>query len=400
LSKAPERAPERGADIAFIDEERQLHVLDRHGHQEAQTAGGDPSLMWGWWKAVGDGRPAYSWPTWSPDGAQIACFSVQEGGARQVVVMDVGSIHSTAVDDLGDRLPIYLFWSPSGKDLAILTQQTGDAADRLHLAVARKDSAEIATRVAEGSPLFFTWIDQRIATFVGDAHHGAARIAVIDVHGERPTRVLPGQPGNFCAPVWTGDRLMFVLQNGPVASVALSSVDGDEEPQLIEDLHGLVALVRSPDGRRVARAVAPGGDGTPYRDLAIIDGQTGSVTPVADHPCLAFMWTPDGSSLLCAQVDTDRNLVTWNRVDLNGQITHIIDMYPTRDYGFYLRFFEQYVQSHPLVDPSGRSLLMAGGLDGYGDPHRTSGLWEVPLDGGKANQIGEGLFGVYGPVRR
>jgi hypothetical protein len=72
-------------------------------------------------------------------------------------------------------------------------------------------------------------------------------------------------------------------------------------------------------------------------------------------------------------------------------------MYPTRDLGFYLRFFEQYAQSHPLVDPDGRFLLLAGTFadnDGDNTPH----LWRIGLDDGSAEQLGEGLFGVWGPA--
>lgn len=388
---------ERGADIALLDQRRQVLVLDQHGTLRPQTAGADPALMWGWWGPDQGGQPAHSWPTWSPSGTRLACFSVPRAGEGAVIVLEVDGIHSVEVADLQGRLPIYLFWSPDGAQIAILSQQTRGASDRLNLTVAPSDRVGSAVQVAEGSPLFFTWIDERIATFVGDPVHGGAQLAVSTPIGHRPTSVLRGQPGNFCAPVWAADRLMYVIQSGPLGSVALAPPDGSEEPEIVETLTGLVALVRSPDGERVARAVAPGGDGTPYRDLAIIDPRTATVTPVADHPCLAYFWQADGTGLLTAHVDTDRNLVTWSRVGLDGSVRHLVDMYPTRDFGFYLRFFEQYVQSHPLVSPDGSTLLLAGGIDGFGDPHRTSGLWEVSLDTGDATRIADGVFGVYGP---
>jgi hypothetical protein len=143
--------------------------------------------------------------------------------------------------------------------------------------------------------------------------------------------------------------------------------------------------------------VAQGGDGTPYGDLAVIDVATGTVTKVTDATCLAFLWMPDGSGLVTARVDTERNLMAWHRIDLDGTTTHLVDMYPTRDFGFYLRFFEQYTQSHRLIDPTSSTLLLAGGVHGQGDPHNTSALWEVPLRGGPPKRIADGLFGVYGP---
>jgi hypothetical protein len=166
---------------------------------------------------------------------------------------------------------------------------------------------------------------------------------------------------------------------------------------MIEELRGLVALVRSPDGRQVARAVAPRGDGSPYQHLSVYDVDTGQRRDLGDHPCLAFFWLPDGSGLLTARIDTTRNMMAWSRVDLSGQASPIIEGYPTRDLGFYLRFFEQYGQSHHLVDPSGRALLLSGGIAGMGDPHRTQVVWEVPLTKGPPTRVADGVFAVYGP---
>lgn len=398
-SPSPPSTEVRSAEIALIDRERQVFVLDRSGELTPQTAGAQPGLVWAMWKAADRGQASHSWPTWSPDGSRIACFATEDDAPSQVLVLDVNGIGSVAVCNLQGRIPIYLFWSPDGGSIAILTQQVQEGNDRLHLAVARADTPDSAETIADGSPLFFTWVDHRLATFVGDPQLGQSLVSIVNPTGRRTKTILPGNPGNFCAPVWVADRLMYVLQQGASASVVLADPGGADEPEVVETLHGLVALVRSPDGQRVARAVAPGGDGTPYRELAIIDGRTGAVSPIADHPCLAFLWAPDGRALITAQVDTDRNLIRWHRVGLDGRARPLVDMYPTRDYGFYLRFFEQYAQSHPLIDPEGQHLLVAGGIEGFGDPHRTVGLWEVPLAGGAPRRIADGVFGVYGPPR-
>ena len=385
---------ERAANIAYVSADRQVHVLDVHGNTRQQTGGGNPAIMWGSWDE--SSRTAHSWPTWSPDGTQLACFASVEDEGSSVLVMDVDGISSIAVSELGARLPIYLFWSPSGTTVAILTQQLSPDRDRLHLALAKADTPGSEHTLAEGTPLFFTWAGERIAAFIGDPETHDARLAVLPATTTGATTLLPGRPGNFCAPVWIDDRLLYVLQHRHQASVVMSGLH-DAEPTVIEGLRGLVALVRSRDGRMVARAVAPGGDGTPYHDLAVIDVATGIVTQVSDEPCLAFMWLPDGSGLVTARVDTERNLMAWHRVGLDGTSLHLVDMYPTRDFGFYLRFFEQYTQSHHLVDPHSKTLLLAGGVHGEGDAHNTSALWEVALDGSGIKRVADGLFGVYGP---
>lgn len=351
-------------------------------------------LMWGSWG--GKTRTTHSWPSWSPDGTRIACFAVAEDAEAHALVFEVNGIQSSAVSTLAGRLPIYLFWAPDGERLALLTQQVEQGQDTLQLAVASADTPGSEVVLAEGSPLFFTWAEDRLAAFVGNGETGETRLTVFNKLPHGPRTFLPGRPGNFCAPVWARDRLVYVLQHGKEAKLVASGLQ-DAEPQELETLHGLVALLRGPQGRYVARAVASDGDGTPYRDLAVLDVQSGEVRPLTDAPCLAFFWLPDGSGLVTAQVDTDRNLMRWHRVGLDGERSHIIDMFPTRDFGFYLRFFEQYAQSHRIVDPSSTHLLLVGGLHGHGDPHRTQVLWEVPLDGGEPLRLADAVFGVYGP---
>ncbi|MFK7930719.1 MAG: hypothetical protein AB8H79_21230 [Myxococcota bacterium] len=396
---------ERLAPIATISSARQVHVIDVFGRDRPQTAGGDPALMWGSWTPGGSVAAAHSWPTWSPDGTKIACFSISEDsgpggdGDAHVLILNVDGVESLAVSDLQGRLPIYLFWSPSGSNLAILTQHLSPDGDRLQLTTAKADQPDSEIRLAEGTPLFFTWAGSRVAAFIGEAETGDARLAVMHPQNKGPTTLLPGRPGNFCAPVWAGGKLVYVLQNGARATIVAAGLD-DAEPEVIETVSGLVALVRSPDGRRLARAVAPSGDGTPYQDLAFIDLETRAVHVLLKEPCLAFFWLPDGSAIITARVDTERNLMRWHRVGLDGTIDSICDIYPTRDFGFYLRFFEQYAQSHHIIDPTSQSLLIAGGVHGQGDPHQNSALWEVPIGGGTPRELADAVFGVYGPPVR
>ncbi len=390
----------RRAPIVLVDPSRQIQILGTDDALQPQTAGGDPSLVWGWWSPDRQALPTYAWPGLSPDGTRIACFATDADGASQIVVIDVGGVGSAAIADLDRALPIYLFWSPDGRRVGYLAQRAAPAADRLVLGVADAADPDSARELADGSPLFFTWTGDEIAAFVGDPEGSTSRLAVFPADAARPERALAGQPGNFCAPVPFGDQVLYVTQHGPIATVLLAPADGVGEARAIESLRGLVALVASPDGARMARAVAPGGDGSPYRDLAVIDVATGRVTPVSDEPCLAFFWTPDGRALLTARVDTERNLIAWTRVSLDGRPTPLVDMYPTRDFGFYLRFFEQYSQSHPIVEPGGDRLLLAGGLLGHGDPHGPPGLFEVDVATGASRRVADGVFGAYGPPPR
>lgn len=403
------------APIAIVDPKRQISYLDLNGKLWPQTRAVEPALWDAWgsrasdtaaWQGIArkttgpprpkdDGETTWSWPTFSPDGRKIACFrfGANEAGQRTsfVHVLDTNGVSAADLAELGRRLPIYLQWAPAGDRVAVLSQRD----DRLGLSVVHPDRVGEELSIAEGSPLFFTWAataPARLMTFVGNTAGG--RMALQDPRAGGPTALLPGRPGNFCAPVWLEERAIYVAWHEGATHVVSATVDS---PQLdvYEEVDGLVALVPAPGGRPlVARAVAPGGDGTPYRHLAVIDVTTRTVTKITDRPCLAFLWTADASALLLAHVDTDRNLLIWERVELDGTRVPFAELHPSRDLGFYLRFFEQYALSHPLVDPSGRHLLLSGTIPGRGDE---SQIWQIDLESGRAEAVADGLFAVYGP---
>jgi len=338
----------------------------------------------------------HSWPTWSPDGKRLACFRIPQGGTPRVLVIEVDGIESAELVDLGTRLPIYLFWSPNGTQLAVLTQYLEDDGDKLGLTCLRPDQLGFERTIAEGTPLFFTWLGERIAAYVGSMSTHGSRLSVTDPGGHLPVEVLPAIPGNFCAPIAFRERLLYVGRHQGDTHIMHAGV-GDSEPTLIEPARGLVGLVASPDGTLIARAMAPGGDGTSYRNLAIMDVATGELREVVDLPCLGFFWTPNSQALVVVSVDTNRNLMTWSTVSLDGDIDPISEMVPTRDFGFYLRFFEQYSQSHPIVSPDSTHLMVNGELLGEQGQGEGTGTWEVPLNGSKPKRIGDGVFAVYGP---
>lgn len=389
-----------GAPIAYLTDKRQLHVLGIDGVDRAQTLGVD-DLMWGSWTPQTSTRVVHSWPTFLPGGQQLVCFRIEGDAGTAVLVLDVDGVRCTRVAELVGQLPIYLHPSPSGRHVAVLAQSTEEPT-RLSLVVAATDQVDRPRPLAHGTPLFFSWLpDDRLVAYVGAGAEEPGRLLVFDLDSGETT-TLPGPPGSFCTPVVLerdgAPCVMYVQQRGDVGRVVLGRPDASE-PETVEVLEGLVALVASPDGRTVARAVAPGGDGTPYQDLHLIDVQTLQSRPHgADERFLACLWADDEGTLVLPRVETQRNLLAWRVLDAEGSLRPLAASYPTRDQGFFLRFFEQYVRSHPAVSPDGRHLLVAGGLDGHGDPFKDQGIWRVPLDGEAPTRLADGLFAVWGPA--
>lgn len=381
--------------LAWLDLARQLHTrVD--GRDNAHTPQFDRSALWGPWAAeLAKETSTWSWPVWSPDRRRVAAYRLPAAAGQPTVVQvtDAAGVQAIEPAALGGNLPIYLSWSPRGTQLALLTQDGG----RLALEVVRPDRVSTErTEIARGSPLFFNWLDeQAIAAFVG-AEDESATMVSLAIDGT--TIDFPGEPASFCAPTVLADgRVAYVVRHGDGLRL-VAARPGDEAWQDLGDARGLVAIVGSPDGRKIARGIAPQGDGTPYREIAIVDAATGEATIVWQDTCLAFFWTPDGRGLIVARVDTERNLLQWHHLPLGGEPSWLTALQPTRDFGFYLRFFEQFAVSHPIVDK--RHLLLAGTPlarePGRGPPTIRLLDWRT----GEVEVVGEGVFGTFAPVAR
>lgn len=373
--------------IALVTADRELAVIDPGDSKRRLITGAPSGVLWGNWAQMGE-RSTHSWPTFSPDGRQIACFRTTGRVQASVWVSDLDGVVSTDLIDLAGRVPIYLQWSTDGQRLAAVTQDGGE----LLLTAARTGDPTSARLLAKGSPLFFTWDDRdQVAAFVGGGSQDA-RMLLLDPDAQRAPQVLPGVPGDFCAPVLTTQGVVYASHRAGSAEILAHRPD---ETRTYPGGEGLLAFVPSPDRRYLARACASNGDGSPYTRLVVLDLEKGTTQEIADVDMLSFMWTPDGKALVIARIDQDRGLVEWSRIDLNGVRRSLVDMIPTPDMRFYLRFFEQYTQSHPLIDADSAHLLIAGVVRGRGTKSR---VWKVPLAGGAIEDLGEGQFAVFGPA--
>jgi hypothetical protein len=292
-------------------------------------------------------------------------------------------------------VPVYASWSEDGAWVARLVQR----GSVLELDVLDADTLEPVAAIARTSPLFFTWAGNRIAAFLGGDASELPSLSVFSPGTDEVVR-LPSRPCNFCAPVWRPPHVYYVAGRGGVPTLMRADT-GSGVASSFEHLDGLVAVTLSPDGTQLARAVAEGGNGSPYTDLALIDPDTGESVKIREEPCLAYLWAPDSRHLAIAAVDTGANVLRWSLLDSHtGTERDLCALRPTREMAFYLRFFEQYHHTHPIVSPDGADLVLGGEL-GEGPvmgvkPH----VWRVPLDGSEPESLGDGVFGVFAPAPR
>ena len=374
------------SSIAWLDSRRQLCI----GDHLAQAHHPALSIPWGSWSEA-DEEELHSWPTWSPGGRRVASFRVARarGTGCHVRVTENDGVSAAEVAELDGRLPIYLQWHPAGREISMLTQ----AGDTLRLDRASVDELGPTTTRLSGSPLFFEQTRDHLVAFVGEER--GPRLAVVDRDGLRHD--LAGPPGNFCAPVVLGDEVIYVVTSGPTqpARLLASNIHGGA-PRELAEVSGLAALVGCPARRRLAYSIDPDGTGKSYRGVRILDPVDGSDEAVSDLPVVAFVWSSQGDALIVAE-RTEVGTIKWHHVGLDGFSRELVELLPTRDLRFYLRFFEQFASSHSLVDASGDHLLVAGGVLGRDDPGGTPRIWRVGLHDQEVDELTDGTFAVYSP---
>ena len=384
--------------IGYVRADRQLAMFMDGTSKALTLSPGAAGLMWGTWAHAGPSL-GHSWPTFSPDGKHLACFQVplteEAGDESALVVLDRAGVSEVRLMEQEGLLPIYLQWSPDGTTLALLSQQE----DHLVVSTVRRADAEVRT-IARGSPLFFTWLpDSRLCAFVGGSPGRAPQITIFDLQDGQRTTPLPGEPGNFCAPIALGDRVFYVAERNLDEWVLRAATLGPADEVVdLEVCDGLVALVGDERRTTLVRGLAPDGDGTPYQELVRIDPVSLEIEPLWNQDCLAYLLTPKADALVIATVDTRANLIRLHHAPLDGSPpSEFHAFHPSRDMGFYLRYFEQFSQSHRLISSDGTEMLVSGTTPEEG-PRGEPIVWRVPLDGSEPIGVDEGVFAVFGPA--
>lgn len=364
--------------LAYIGSDHQVHVVLSNGSQDRTLTLPLAGLAMAPYGLHAPSAEGYLWPTWSPDGRWIACIqypvSDEIRGPFQVHAVEADGIEQMELCQLSGEKPIYLQWSAMADALAMLVH----GPNHVGLLHCRLDGLGIISRVESGVPLFFSWMpdDRMLLLHVGPTPLRRGQIILKDPLGHRAERRAVHAPGKFCAPVFVGGQAVFAIEGSQegVSHVVVSDEPGRPERVLFTG-KGLMAIVPSPSGNHIAVSTAPGGEHTPYSGIFQIELDSGLVRRVSSEDCLAFFWCPDGRSLLYAVVDPEENCIHWKRIHLDepersgrrspgGDVEHpserLASFWPTREYMFFLHFFDQYSLSHPVVSPDGRSLVYAG----------------------------------------
>ena len=305
----------------------------------------------------------YSWPTWSPDSAQLACFARQgEDGPASVYTVAGDGVESWERASLGQGAPIYGSWSPQADMFTVLVQR-GERQLALE-AIAMTQPGQTRTLLT-GAPLFWSWAPhgQLVAAHVGDNETG--RVVLIEAATGAVVREVSARPGTFRVPVWSPDgELLTYVERGADGSQTLRLFDiqsGESAP--VSRASGMTTALWSPDGQALVFGSTQRQGSLLSPSLHLLDLSSGQSTTLLETPVAGFLWVPQRTSLVYLSVDVQHSQLRWHQYDrTTGESLELVRFLPSREQTLQFSFFDQYVGSHPLLAPDGTLLTFTGHL--------------------------------------
>jgi dipeptidyl aminopeptidase/acylaminoacyl peptidase len=398
-SPSPTGAVSLPSRIAFIGDDRQVHVIGSDGSGLRQVTWSKiPSALTRW--GGSSGLDTCSWPGFSPDGRWIICFQAEgSDGLSQarICAVEVDGVEERTLAELTGQLPIYAQWNEQSEQIAVLVQDE----DELQLWLCALDEVGHARLVDHGVPLFFSWAPGggQVMLHAGDARRKAGRLVLRSLQAVGEDLVFQESPGSFCTPLFANGQLVFATHRGLQSSVCISEPSG-ENKRVLASMEGLLAVIPSPGGEEVAIGSSPNGEGSPYAGVWVVSAAGGDVEQVLNEECQAFFWVPGSRQLIFAQLDNNSRCFWWKKLDIESRgVTLISAFWPSRDQLFYLHFFEQYTHSHPLISADGTTLIFSGHAEPGTDSSPSPRLWTVDLraDSPSPVELIRGSFGTFPP---
>lgn len=335
---------------------------------------------------------AYLQPTWAPDGRSMAFARTALTGASslQASIWVTGGRGSPPreVFNTSSLRPIYLYWSPDGARLTLLSQPLGSA--ELELGVIDLDQDRYRA-LDYGQPYYWSWLpdNSALVTHVGgDVRlNAAARLSLVPLDPLRGKADFNLSPTAFQAPAVSPDGryVAFVTTTASGTGLVAREIDGPDE-RLLTAVPGFAYFAYAPRGNRIAvlKSATPG----PAADgqLTIIDTRSGSETTLPQGDVIAFFWAPNGQRiayLVPARAAQEQGLeldplfarqprlfyAELRVADVRRGNSWRVVQFPISE-GFlrlHLPFFDQYLRSTSIWSPNSRFLTYAA-LTAAGGP--------------------------------
>jgi TolB protein len=359
-----------------------------------------------------DGR-GYRLPTWSQDGRRLAFIGQDEEGKTTLFVSDGARREPMVLFNSPDAPPFYAYWSPDGRSVAFLTQETSNLAMRL----ADAEDPGTVRVMAQGAPFYWAWSPDGDQLLM---HVGGARALSNDAHlsflknevgAERVELKLA--PGHFQAPAWSagGQHVFYIVADGG-GEEAIYKTDVDTSEQtLVTRLNGPTYMVLSPDDARIAYLRLQSVDQFPALGTAfVVDTDGNNEREIIADWVAAMYWSPDGKKLALltptagdegptarvpglAAPNSLPNRYRWWIYDLDtGTLGLLTSFAPTVPFLETVPYFDQYHLSLTFWSPDSRYFVIT--QQSAEVPGGT--VWVYDTTGEEPpRKLGEGTFAVW-----
>jgi TolB protein len=353
--------------IAYIGGEGALYTVQPDGNGKRKLAFGELLQTIAFSpRRVQTGRDFYSWPVWSPDGSRLACFHVataEDGQTAGLYIFDVTNaqvLHSYKAQGLE---PIYAYWAPNNKQLAILLGGGGPLSLGLWPTANSKQPKALAT----GVPFYFDWRSDAQALLVHAGGDSEAKeghsVSLLEVASGKRTMVSRS-PAVFGPPSWSRDGRWLAYgdtaKDHAKTALMVAAADGGS-PKSFGTFPARITLEWSPTQSQLAVASSSFPGDPLIENLQIVDIASGKTRQIVKGNFAAYFWSPDGRRILYAGRKPNSLLWTWSVVDIeDGKVHEVADFIPSRPTLLVFQYFDQYALSHRIWSPDSKHFTFAG----------------------------------------
>lgn len=342
--------------FAYLAEDGQVRLQDPDGGLDTALSN----------ESVESGQTTCAWPTWSPDGSQLAYvrYEIEDGHVRAATVRVAQSdgLRHREIYRSGQATPIYLNWSPDARRLGLLVQE----GQRLSLHVLDSAGHGASMEVAYGAPLYFAWHAHSHGLLVhvgtGDPR-GATRLVWAQIEESRiVSEPFPAAPApGFRVPAWASLRQGMTVALTREDGARVGICRGSEEP--FEELFACAhapALAWNPSGEILAFGSRLSMDGSLYDGIWLYHASSGATEQISQENTLAFFWSPDGRRVVCATGPVGDRMIGLKVLDVaTRKDSDLGFVRPSRDLLLLMGHFDQYSLSARLISASSNQLLLA-----------------------------------------
>ena len=374
--------------IAYITLDGELHTVDPDGDNPV---------------AITSNRTNYRMPTWSPIGDQIAVIGSTHDRSG-VYTFDRGETATNTLYEQSGFAPIYLFWSPNGKQLSFITNH----AEGIGLYMAQPSLSNNAQLLITGQPFYWDWMPDNSRLLIHrDAGSADEQVRFMALDGDVDPSNL-AVPGRFQAPGISADGHFWAFSEMQESGTHWLIVQNDAGMPATQTRHvGHIAFSWSPVSNQLAYISPDDERDAPYGILRLFIPETKQTIPLERTRVFAFFWSPNGKQIayltpsgenemnaylpdkvrgrLIAQPNEPFQFDLWV-VDVTTQHkVRLLTFIPTREFLFqFLPFFDQYALSHRIWSPASDAVVLPAIID------EESTILVVPAGGGEPTSIGTG----------